>query len=414
MALRALTPSKAAYCSDCGANAPPDAGVCPTCGKPFEGTFDAMLCPICNTINRADAVECEKCAAKFPERRDADPPTEEAYLRRILQLSREKAKARTTLGLAGPRPAPAPAPEPRSMTEEGDADDLERAMWKLAEPLDRVVQNRRRRLEQMESIIERARDRVDDLATATDPEKVAEREGLKRQVEDLLLEKEDILKLEEGLVEMENTYRNILRMQQEELKSRETSLRSRIEAFRKELEARERTFGQLREREGEVVRREDEFRRLVNRLHEREQELTQREELLREKARLLDERHHSLSESEVDLERRRWELQHKAASVAGAAAKAREGTITVGTPEQAVNEMRGRLSDLEEQMERLTDERNRIAKDREDLTATRAEAASILKVLDDLLGKLPEATIEEFAQSEAFARYERLLERLGV
>jgi DNA repair exonuclease SbcCD ATPase subunit len=414
MALRALTPSKAAYCGDCGADAPPDANACASCGKPFEGSFDAILCPICNTINKSDAVECVTCAARFPEKRDAVAPTEEAYLRKILQLSREKAKARTA-GPPGLRAAAAAARgEPRSMTEEPASDDLERAMWKLAEPLDRVVQNRRRRLEQMESIIERARLRVEDLAGATDPDKVSEREALKRQVEDLLLEKEDILKLEEGLVEMENTYRNILRMQQEELKARESSLRSRIEAFRKELESRERTFGQLKEREGEMVRREDEFRRLMNRVHEREQEVAQREELLREKARLLDERHHSLSEAEVDLERKRWEVQHRMPGAAPGPAKAPEGTITVGSAEQAVTEMRGRLSELEEQMERLTDERNRLSKDREDLASIGAESAAVLKALDELLGNLPDAAIQAFAKTDAFARYERLLDRLGV
>src|SRR5436309_8769755 len=67
MAQRALTPSKAAYCSECGAETPPDAASCARCGEPFEGSMQAVLCPICNSINPAAAVECLNCNAKFPE-----------------------------------------------------------------------------------------------------------------------------------------------------------------------------------------------------------------------------------------------------------------------------------------------------------------------------------------------------------
>lgn len=412
MALRALTPSKAAYCSECGADAPPELDACSGCGQAFDGSFDAVLCPICNVVNPADATECAKCAAKFPEKKDLEAPGEEAYLRRILQLSREKAKSRAATGPPSPTPSGA---VPQSMTEEGFMDELEKALWKLAEPFDRMVQDRRKRLEQMEALIDRARERVRALGASTEPNEVQEREALKREIEELLLEKEDILKLEEGLVEMENTYRNILRMQQEELKAREASLRSRLDAFRKELETRERTFGQLRERESDMIRREDEFRRLVNRLHEREKEFTQREELMREKAQLLDERHHALSEAEVDLERRRWELQQKAAAApSGLATKAMDGTITVKPADAQVSEMRSRLTELEEQMEGWMEDKNRLTREREELVALRGEVVDVMRILDDLLSQLPEDRIREFARSEAFARYERLLDRLQL
>src|SRR5436309_1887959 len=40
MAQRALTPSKAAYCSECGAETPQDAASCARCGEPFEGMLE--------------------------------------------------------------------------------------------------------------------------------------------------------------------------------------------------------------------------------------------------------------------------------------------------------------------------------------------------------------------------------------
>ncbi len=411
MALRALTPGKAAFCSECGAEALPEAKSCTACHATFEGYMDAVLCPLCNAVNRAEASECAKCSAKFPVVADTDQlafqEAEEAYLRRILQLSREKARARTA------RSGSAATLEPRSMLESGGLDDLEKAVWKLAEPFDRMVRNRRRRLEQMEALVERARNRIKELADTKVPSEVHEREGLKRRIEELLLEKEDILKLEEGLVEMENIYRNILRMQQEELKARETSLRGRLDAFQRELETRERSFGKLRERESDMVRREDEFRRLMNRLHEREQDLNPREELLREKARLLDERHHALSEAEVDLERRRWEIQKKSMAPAVAPSPS-GGTITVRAPDRELNDLRSRLTELEEEMERLTEEKNQLALERTNLASLRDEMKEVMGVLDGLLGELPEEKIREFAKSNAFSAYEKILQRLGV
>ena len=421
MAQRALTPGNAAYCSECGAETLPDAAACARCGKAFEGSIEAVLCPICNSINPANSTECVNCNARFPEpgslaavRPSPEPATgspEEEYLRRILQLSRQRARAR------GAPSATADVRRETGTVAESDADlqtggILDESLWKLAEPFDRMLDRRKRRLEQMDALIERARGRIQSLELSTDPKDVGERERLKGQIEDLLLEKEDILKLEEGLVDMENTYRNILRMQQDELKARESSLRSRVEAFRRELESREKAFGQLKERESDVLRREGEFRTLVGRLHEKELELEKREELLRDKTRLLDERHHALSQAEVDIERRRWELEQRLSSAKpGRPAPA---TVTVKPPDLEMTELKGRVVQLEDQMERVMEERNRLVQETQELTGLRDELKVVIKDLDELLGELPADKIKDFAKSEKFALYERILERLQL
>src|SRR6266480_3456811 len=319
MAQRALTPGNAAYCSECGAETQPDAQACARCEQPFTGSMQAVFCPICNSINPVEAAECVNCNAKFPEPgtigtsaplSPADGSPEEEYLRRILQLSREKAKARGAEG----------GTEPASFLESGGSDgDMEESLWKLAEPFDRMLERRKRRLEQMDALIDRARGRIKGLESSTNPLEIRERDELKRQIEELLLEKEDILKLEEGLVNMENTYRNILRLQ--------------------------------------------------------------REELLRDKGRLLDERHHALSGAEVDLERKRWELEQKASG--GRPATKEESTITVRSDSEIgelksrmvqLEEQMERLMDernklVEQQKEllRLRDELKVVMKDVDDL-----------------------------------------------
>ena len=422
MAQRALTPGNAAFCSECGAETLPDAAACGRCGQPFDGSIQAILCPICNSINPAGSVECVNCNAKFPDPASLPGPRpapeaapaspEEEYLRKILQLSREKAKARTSPSLRAS--AEAANAEPASSLESDRAgDEMEDTLWKLAEPFDKMLERRRRRLEQMDALIDRARARIGTLEGSANPIEARERDELKHQIEELLLEKEDILKLEEGLVDMENTYRNILRMQQDELKARETSLRSRIEAFRRELENREKAFGQLKERESDIVRREDQFRSVMNRIHERERDLEKREELLRDKSRLLDERHHALSAAEVDIERRRWELEQRV-NAGRPGGKPPMTTVTVKPSDQELTELKGRVLQLEEQMEHAVEERNRLAQETKELIGLREELKVVMKDLDEMLGDLPPDKIKDFAKSEKFALYERILEQLQL
>lgn len=421
MAQRALTPGNAAFCSECGAETLPDAAACTRCGQSFEGSIQAILCPICNSINPAGSVECKNCNAKFPDpgsltnarTPDSTPGSpEEEYLRKILQLSREKAMGRRSS--TSRVDSSGTVAEPASLLEADRAGgEMEDTLWKLAEPFDKMLERRRRRLEQMDALIDRARSRILALEGSENPIEARERDELKRQIEELLLEKEDILKLEEGLVDMENTYRNILRMQQDELKARESSLRGRIEAFRRELENREKAFGQLKERESDIVRREDQFRTVMNRIHEREREIEKREELLRDKARLLDERHHALSEAEVDIERRRWELEQKV-NTARQGGKPTTTTVTVKPSDQELTELKGRVVQLEEQMEQATEERNRLAQETKELIGLREELKVVMKDLDEMLGDLPPDKIKDFAKSEKFALYERILERLQL
>jgi len=416
MAQRALTPGNAAHCSECGAETTPDAAACARCEQPFEGSIQAIFCPICNSINPIESRECRNCNAKFPEPGSLLTPgpmpseasPEEEYLRRILQLSRQKAKTRTRVeGFSEPESRA--GSEPVSHLEAGEG-GLDESLWKLSEPFDRMLERRKRRLAQMDMLIERARSRIKGLEASQNPLEVRERDELKRQIEELLLEKEDILKLEEGLVNMENTYRNVLRMQQDELKAREGSLRSRIDAFRHELESREKAFGQLNERESDMVRREDEFRFLMNRVHERERDLQNREELLRDKARLLDERHHSISEAEVDLERKRWELQQKGS---GKEPPKEEKVLTIRS-DQDLADLKGRMVQLEEQMEQAVGERNELMERQKELLGLREDLKVVMKDIDELLGDLPADKIRDFAKSDKYALYEKILEKLEL
>src|SRR5256712_13023075 len=101
--------------------------------------MQAVLCPICNSINPASATECLNCNAKFPEPGFDEVPTppnqespEEVYLRRILQLSREKARSG---GAAGGGPGAEPAAPPGGARAEGGGGE---SLWRPPVPSTRA------------------------------------------------------------------------------------------------------------------------------------------------------------------------------------------------------------------------------------------------------------------------------------
>ena len=73
-----------------------------------------------------------------------------------------------------------------------------------------------------------------------------------------------------------------------------------------------------------------------------------------------------------------------------------------------------RLTELEEQMESVVDEKNRLKAQEEKQSAHREDIKALLKVLDELLEKLPDEEIRKFAKSKDFASYEKVLETYGL
>jgi len=216
MALRALTPSGAAYCSECGAEAPADAQACKACGRTFEGVLEAVRCMFCGAILFRNAIECYHCGRKVePE------PTEEIYFKTLMDSTRKAAETAA-------RPAAAPAPTPAATPAEAGLEGP--ALWQLSERFQLMLVGRKKRIEQMDALVARARRRIRMLEASHNPVEIREREELKRQIEEILVEREDILKIEEGIVEMERIYRNILTLQQGQLHDREEALKTRVEA----------------------------------------------------------------------------------------------------------------------------------------------------------------------------------------
>jgi len=384
MALRALTPSGAAYCSECGADAPDDGDRCAKCKRPFEGVLEAIRCPFCAAILFRNATECYHCGRKVPG--GEGEASEESYFEKLLDSTRHAPGAE----------AGTPAPTGETLPDS--------AVFRLSEPFQRILLNRKKRIEQMDALVARARRRIRMLESSNNAIEIREREELKRQVEEILVEREDIIKIEEGMVEMERIYRNILNLQQSQLRDREESLKGRMEAFRKELERREQEKAQIKEREVDLNRREEEFRSMLDRLRERERDLETREARLSETIKALEDRTRQVVSKEDDVRKRA-----QMADLRGGRAE-----ITIQASGTELRDLQIRITDMEEQMERIVEEKNRLKEQHDRLSKVHEDVKSVLKVLDELMEKLPEAEIKKFAKSKEFSAYEKVLDQYGL
>ena len=394
MALRALTPSGAAYCSECGADAPETGAACPSCRRPFEGVLEAIRCPFCAAILFRNATECYHCGRQVPPwEPDA---SEESFFEKLLDSTRRAARAEVA-----PTPADSRA---GSDSTAPPADEPATVVWKLSEPFQRILLNRKKRIEQMDALVARARRRIRMLEASNNPIEIREREELKRQIEEILVEREEIIRIEQGIAEMERIYRNILELQQTQLRDREESLKSRVEAFQKELERREQEKAVIKEREADLDRREVEFRGLLDRLHEREREMDARDARLTELVKSLEARAAQLESTERELR-----THAQAAQLGGGSAE-----ITIQASDTRMRDLQLRISELEEQMERVSEEKNRIQEERSKLSESQEDVKAVLKTLDELLGKLPKEEIKKFAKSKDFQAYEKLFDAYGL
>jgi chromosome segregation ATPase len=73
-----------------------------------------------------------------------------------------------------------------------------------------------------------------------------------------------------------------------------------------------------------------------------------------------------------------------------------------------------REASLKSKLAEVEAELRRMNENLESSSVKVAEMKKVLKIMDDLLEKLPEDVIEEFAQSEDFKIYERILDEFGI
>ncbi|MCJ2556982.1 MAG: hypothetical protein LN415_07760 [Candidatus Thermoplasmatota archaeon] len=354
------------YCSLCGAEVREEEISCSSCGSDFHDEFEAYRCQSCLSIVRTGTNECPNCGAPIKPL-DIESPTEDDKLEEDFL---------------------------RELVESTSLMDSTHRIWELAEPFQRVIRLRRKKLEQMNGLLKSAQKRIRELKSSTDEVEIMEKSELERQVAQLEEERNEVMEIEKGIIEMETIYRNLLSLQETELKRKEDNLKLRLEVFQKEIVRRDKDKKRLVDWERSLKEKEEELAKKDGSLENREQEVEKAERRIAE-----------------EVETRLAEME------SGATAEAQLSRLEeVPDPnlqrenEEKIESLERRIGEVEGDMDRIVKAKDVLEDQSRQLSDQNHEMKDVLKRLDALLGELPDNIVQEFAKSKDFKKYEKVLE----
>jgi hypothetical protein len=261
-------------------------------------------------------------------------------------------------------------------------------------------------------------------------------------------EKSEIQKLEVGLNNIDETYKKLLADHKRELEAKEANLKERLDAFKMEMERREDEKRRMEKKEAMLHIQEKEAAAKLDRLVERERLLEARE---RDVKRQLDELKAQrdaiptgtaatpqtntygkwiIDPNEVEdvfkkskkaredwfAEQRR--LQKELIGIRGPSDSmpasvdnsmpAPNGATTQPAQDAVLD---AKIAALEANVVRLEGERLALREAEKIAKEFDEDLKKVLKVVDDLLGKLPDEAIDAFANSDEFKIYQKIMDR---
>ena len=258
-------------------------------------------------------------------------------------------------------------------------------------------------------------------------------EKIRQEIEEKLLEREEIKQEEEKFLKMDEVFTKLqierddeFKAKNEELDTKEMALKSELEQkgqpssdkevvlkqqqkekhisdkeveLKQQMEALQKEREEMRRRELSLHEMEKMFRRVLanteDRLRKKEEELIlKEEELKREVAERL-----KLIEDLKLREARVLEMEQHL--------KAKAHLDEVASDEIARREER--IRQLEEEVNKSKEDLDKMVREVDGQKNIQGEIKNLLKVLDDLLGKLPETIITEFSQSKEFELYDKIM-----
>jgi hypothetical protein len=245
---------------------------------------------------------------------------------------------------------------------------------------------------------------------------------IRKEIDRKLVEREELKKEEEKFLKMDEVFSKLLKEREEELKKKqddldglekrlkdtigkkEKALENKAQEIRNEMDILQKEREEAKQREQKLLEMEKMFRRVLanteDRLRKKEEELIMKEEELKKE---VSERLKLIEDLKMREARVLEMEQHLSAS---------EGVDEVATEEIKIRE--GRIKELEEGLERARGEVEHLSKEMETFNTAQEDIKRCLKVLDELLGKLPEDIISEFASSESFDLYEKVMKHMKL
>ena len=401
---------------------------CPGCLSSLDEEVKAFFCPKCKQVIALGEPQCPKCGLKFKVRtiKPKEPKEDDRFLMKLIEWGKspeELAEAETHVAPATPTEAPvAAAPPPTSRSDESL-----RKLAELKESVRELVANRSEMLDRMERRMEAEKARLAEISSM-DPEK-ASSEQVEAEIMALADEMADITMLQAHMESLSDEITTLMGSSDVSDAAKERGLAAK--ALRMKLDAKERELSELKAREDQLAAKEQMVDRKIQAYANKKKQLDQEEEALKLRLGKLEDERAELerlkgmatsakSDTERDDARAAWleeqkHLKKKVLGLKSAVAAHRTGTgLTEEEIDAAEGDLGNMISDLEAQIAGLITEKIDIQKDISEATEVDEDLKKLLKVLDQLLGQLPEEAIEMFSKSEEFTIYERVLDRMKL
>lgn len=463
MANRGHTKDGKVVCSECGSIIEETAEMCEHCGEPLSLDFDAFVCPYCGSVLDSSVSHCTNCGLRFKgeEKVSSRSKEDEEFLSRLLEWGRKMESKRTpdkgedkveterasqvfmdVVGVTSSEIQEETFEELRKSAEvREEFEKREQSILQLAEPLRNALTLWKNTLNGAEGELTQLQKELEGLDDE-DVNTVQKRSEVERRMAEISIERGAIQNLEENIENMDGAYRSLLERHRVDLLKKEDDLKTRLGAFKNEMGRREQEKERMKARENFLTKKEEELEARIQSLKEREVSLKRTEAKLKAEIESLKEERVDIDElkepaSELIVAKGKWLVDEKELKTIIKKSKSvRETWLkeqkeiqkafesgesveqmekeSVARFDDREKELEKKINDLEKKLSKARTVDKKLAKEEVRLVADEKKLKKVLKVLDDLLGQLPDEIIEKFVQSKHFKLYEDLMDELGL
>jgi hypothetical protein len=455
----------------------PSSAFCESCGKVLEGEAHGKHCTSCETLIAVEAGSCPICGEKFAPiegDNESEKPLnheEEAMISQLLTWTKAREPPTVEDSVEDKKEREHALHVLRSLTvgeseeavterierietpkeKKDDAETRGKQLVKVGKPFEATLEQNMINLNQAEVELSEKRAKLRLVEGKTDVSSLESKRKLEIEIKELKDKKQSLISYQSDILMMGGAYRKLLKEQQGELLKIEAELKKRVEAFRKELDRRKKQKERLRKREAALDKREEDLSHRFLDLKKRSNEiissgdnLKQRQEELRAKEAALIRWEEEITASrEIETRanvggvgnpgqtKQQWMEEHK--RLQADLVMVRSGVVNDENRtqsnvlddhsqemENALIEKENELNNRKKELDELKTMISEKDKEIEILKASAAESAveedtrKILKILDDLLEKLPEEIVDKFAKSNDYLLYEKVLDAYKI
>jgi len=400
-----------------------DATRCQGCLSELTEEVKAFGCPKCQTVLALGDPLCPTCGMKFKVKalKPKEPAKDDQFLMKLIEWGKGPGE-KPAQPVQQPEPPATPAP-----AEPEPSDERMRNLARLRESIADLMENRSQMLDRMQKRIDADKARLAEISSMNDRPDAAEK--VEAEIVALADEMADITMLQAHMDFLSDEIASLMESVDVSEQTKERGLAAK--ALRKKLEAKEKELDELRAKEEQLVKREEMVDRKIQGYAQKKKELDDMEAGLQSKlARLEGEREElerirsvaagASTEAEREEARAKWaEEQAKLKErLIGVRSKVLEGRPASDETQaqilQAESDLDSMITALEAEIGGLISEKVDLQKKISEASLMDEDLRKLLKVLDQMLGELPEAAIERFSKSDEFALYEKVLDKFKV